>query len=97
MADVFLQAARATAEQILHDRGLQHLSVRLYGKQLTIYSGTPGDAENRARLTQLRPGHYRLDMAGRGGRWESAPYEGTLRELLAQLIDEFGFVLVPWS
>jgi hypothetical protein len=97
MADVLLQTARATAEQILHDRGLQHLSVRVYGKQLTIYSGTPADPDNRARLTQLRPSHYRLDMAGRGGRWEPTPYHGTLRELLAQLIDEFGFVLVPWS
>lgn len=97
MADVLLQTARTTAEQILHDRGLQHLSVRVYGKQLTIYSGVPGDAENRARLTQLRPRQYRLDMAGHSGRWEPTPYHGTLRELLAQLIDEFGFVLVPWS
>lgn len=97
MVDAFLQAARATTEQVLHDRGLEHLRVRVYGNKLIIYSGTPAAAENRARFTQLRPGHYRLDMAGRGGRWESTPYEGTLRELLAQLIDEFGFVLVPWS
>ncbi len=68
-----------------------------------LYLEPPTDAvvlcvdENRARLTQLRPGHYRLDMAGHGGRWESTPYEGTLRELLAQFADEFGFVLVPRS
>jgi hypothetical protein len=97
MADVLLQTARTTAEQILHDRGLQHLSVRLYGTKLVIYSGAPADAENRARLTHLRPGHYRLDMAGHRGRWEPTPYYGTWRELLTQLIDQFGFVLVPWS
>lgn len=54
MADVFLQAVRTNAEQMLHARGLEHLSVRVYGKHLIIYSGAPGDAENRARLTQLR-------------------------------------------
>jgi hypothetical protein len=97
MADVSLQAARATAEQILHARGMAHLSVRVYGKHLTIYSGTPGDAEHRARLAQLTRDRYRLDMAGRGGRWESTPYTGALRELLDQLINQFGFVLAPWS
>lgn len=96
MADVFLRAAGTRAEQKLHDRGLEHLHVRVYGKHLIIHSGTPDDPENRARLTQLGSDRYRLDMAARS-RWETTPYMGTMVELLAQLIDDFGFLLVPWS
>lgn len=96
MADVFLQAAGDRVQQMLHDRGLAHLRVRVYGKHLIIHSGTPADRENRARLTQLGSDRYRLDMAARG-RWETTPYIGTLREILTQLMDDFGFVLVPWS
>jgi hypothetical protein len=35
-------------------------------------------------------------MADHRGRWEPTPFLGTWRELLMQLIDDFGFVLVPW-
>lgn len=96
MADVYLQIDGASAEQMLHDRGLQHLHVRVYGKHLNIYSGPKDDPENRARLTQLSSTRYRLDMAGRRGRWEPTPYLGTCDELLTQLIDQFGFLLSPW-
>ncbi len=96
MPDVFLQAAGSAAERALQDQGLTHLHVRTWGKYLIIYSGDPAEAENRARLTQLRRDHYRLDMAGRGGRWETTPYIGTMSDLLATLTGDFGFVLVPW-
>lgn len=97
MPDVVLQAAGATAERILHERGLDHLRVRVYGKHLIIHSGAPQDGENRARLTLLGAGHYRLDMADHRGRWEQTPFVGPLLDLLTQLIDDFGFVLVPWE
>lgn len=96
MPDVFLQAAGSAAERALHEQDLTHLHVRAWGKHLIIYSGEPGEWENRARLPQLRSDRYRLDMAGRGGRWETTPYIGTLSELLATLTNDFGFVLVPW-
>lgn len=96
MADEFLRSAALRTEQMLHDRGLQHLHVRVYGNHLIIYSGDPGEREHRARLTELRRDHYRLDMAGRGGRWEYTPFIGTRDELLTQLTDQFGFVLAPW-
>ena len=95
MADFPLVAASDTARRMLHDRGLTHLRVRVYGKHVIIHSGEPADRENRARLTQVGATRFRLDMAVRD-RWESTPYLGTTRELLTQLIDEFGFVLAPW-
>ena len=97
MPDGILQAVGAEAETILHQRGLGHLHVRVYGKHIIVHSGAAQDGENRARFTMLGPGRYRLDMADHRGRWEQTPFEGPLRDLLAQLIDQFGFVLVPWE
>ncbi len=95
MADLRLLAASDTVSRMLRDRGLTHLRVRVYGKHLIIHSGEPADRENRARLTQVGASRFRLDMAT-GDRWESTPYLGTTKELLSQLMDEFGFALAPW-
>lgn len=96
MADEFLRSAALGTEQLLHDRGLGNLHVRVYGNHLILYSGDPSDREQRVRLTELRRDHYRLDIAGRGGRWESTPFIGSRDELFAQLTDQFAFLLAPW-
>lgn len=93
MPDPRLSAAGDAVEKRLHDRGLAHWSVRVYGGHIIIH---PADHENRARLTELRSDHDRLDMAARN-RWEPTPYVGTWQDLLTHLIDESGFLLVPWS
>ena len=96
MADVYAKTAGDSVERVLHERGLGHLHVRGFGKHVIIHSGAPGVGENRARLTQVTSQRFRLDMADHRGRWEPTPFLGTWRELLMQLIDDFGFVLVPW-
>jgi len=96
MADEYLQTTGQSVEPMLHEQGLGHLHVRVYGKHIIIYSGERGDGENRARLTQVASQHFRLDMAGHRGRWEQTPFFGTWPELLTQLVRDFGFTLIPW-
>lgn len=96
MADVYLTTTADGVERVLHERGLGHLHVRVYGKHVIIHSGEPGDGENRARLTRLNAQHFQLGMADHRGRWEQTPFVGTWRDLLTQLVDDFGFTLVPW-
>ena len=51
MADLFVQTAAHGVERVLHERGLDHLHARAYGKHVINHSGAAGDGENRARLT----------------------------------------------
>lgn len=96
MQDEYLKTTADGVERVLRDRGLGHLHVRVYGKHVILHSGEPGDGENRARLTRLNLQHFRLDMVDHRGRWEPTPFMGTWPDLLTQLIDDFGFTLVPW-
>lgn len=51
MADEFLRSPALRTERLLHDRGLQHLHVGVYGKHLIIYSGAQVIA-NRASASR---------------------------------------------
>ncbi len=93
MADAWLEAAKITAERELHEKGFLHLHARLYGQHLVIYSEAGDERDNRARLTQTRRDVFRMGMANHHGRWEPAPFTGTLSEMLTVLMEQFGFIL----
>lgn len=69
MADGFLRSVALRTEQPLHDRGVAHLHVRVYGTHPILCSGDLGDREQRVRLAELRHDPCRLDIVGRGDRW----------------------------
>ena len=76
----------------LHARGLDHLRVRKRGAVLTIESGPDEQPWPHARLKRDTVHLWTLDMAVRGGRWETTPFRGTMDELVAILVDDF-----PWT
>jgi len=96
MADVFMAAAQSTIENELHKKGYSHLKVRIYGKNLVIYSEDNGDKYNRARLTRHNSQTYQIGMADHRGKWEQTPFVGTLSEMLAMLTEQFSFALAKW-
>ncbi len=69
-------------QQLLADRGLQHLRVVKRGKALIIESGPPADPDPEARLTSLAPRSWRLDLPHHAGRWEQTPFVGDMAELI---------------
>ena len=65
---------------LLADQGLTHLSVTKRGNALTVVSGP--DAHPEIRITASDGDSWRLEVADHRGRWEAAPFEGDLAELV---------------
>ena len=82
-------------EELLHDRGATHLRVRKRGALLTIVSGAEDDPWPHARLRRETVHLWRLEVAVRGGRWESTPFRATMDELVDTLVDQFPWTIAP--
>ncbi len=81
-------------EELLHERGLEHLRVRRRGARLTIESSPSGGAADKhARLTALPRQEWALEFADHRGNWTPTPFVGELRELVATLVEQFPWVL----
>ena len=81
-------------EELLHDRGLEHLRVRRRGARLTIVSpSSGGTADKHARLTALPRQEWALEFADHRGNWTPTPFVGELRDLVATMVEQFPWVL----
>lgn len=69
-------------QKVLADRGLDHLRVVKRGKALILESGPAGDGDPEARLSNLSPRTWRLDLRHHTGRWEETPFVGDIAELI---------------
>ena len=96
MAENQLKSTSMEIESYIHQRGLTHLHVMVHGKHIIIYSTYDGEKEPRARLSQIRPGVFRLSMADHRGQWEATPYIGTTDKLLEMILEEFSFTLIDF-
>lgn len=84
-----------TQRQLAEYEGLSHLRVRARGAVLTIESGPENDPHAHARLRRETVSLWSLDMAGRGGRWESTGLRDLRPTLVTALVEQFGWVLTP--
>lgn len=92
------KAEKAQAEQLtrlLHNGGATHLRVRNRAALLTIESGPEHDPWPHARLRRDTVHLWTLEMAVRGGRWETTPFRGLMTELVEMLLHDFGWTLSP--
>lgn len=91
------QVANATDRDkirtLLEARGLRHLNVLSRGSHLVLYSEEDGQKVSRARFSRIGERMYQLGLADHRGRWEMTPFTGTISELFALLVDQFGFIL----
>lgn len=84
--------ADATTAQ-LHERGLRHLRVRKHGAALIIESGPADDAYKHARVVRDSSTLWTMEIADHRGRWGPTGMRATRQELVAALMDDFGWVL----
>jgi hypothetical protein len=96
VTDIFLETDQSTIENELHKKGFYHLSVRIHGKNLVIYSEEEGEKINRARLTRINSQTYQIGIADHRGKWERTPFLGTLSEMLTMLTEQISFALAKW-
>lgn len=85
----------STERQLHQYEGLGHLRVRARGETLTIESGPEQDPVRHARLRRETVHLWRMDLAGRSGRWEATPLRDTTENLITALVEQFGWVLTP--
>ena len=83
----------SSALHFLHGRGLTHLRVRHRGDLLTIESGGEADPIRHARLRHVTVHYWTLEVATHTGRWEPTPIRDTMDNVLAILVDSFGWTL----
>lgn len=77
----------------MHERDATHLRARTYGASIIVESGPHDDALRHLRLRRDTVHLWRLDIAGRGGRWESTPLRGNIESLLDAVTEDFPWVL----
>jgi hypothetical protein len=82
-------------EDELRGRGLGHLRVKKHGDSLLVQSGEPDDPYNHFKLTALPRQQWRVSMGTRGKVWEPTPFQGTLKEVVALVIDTFPWMVEP--
>lgn len=85
----------AHVERFLRDRGLRHLRARHRADLVIIESGPRKDPSPHARLRRVAVHLWQLELATHTGRWEPTPFRGLLEQLLAMLIEQFGWTLQP--
>ncbi|MFC5530671.1 hypothetical protein [Cohnella yongneupensis] len=93
-----LHLAHMLIQNSLHARSLTHLSVKIQGSSLYIYSlDKQQDESCRAALTMFAGNLFMLSVANPKGQWQPVPYFGQPSELLSVLTNKFAFALSRWS
>jgi hypothetical protein len=93
IAATFPDLDKQYVEDTLQKKGLTHLKVSRRGASIAVYSDDEdGGKDKRCRFTYVKTGLYILNMANSSGKWEPTPFEGTLREMLDMIIEQF-----PWT
>ena len=75
--------------------GLAHLRVRKHGPLVILESGPEHAPYAHARLRRVSTQWWTLEMPTQSGRWEKTPFRAPRREVLAMLVDTFGWTLQP--
>ena len=79
-------------EALLHEHDATHVRARKYGAAVIVESGPDDDPVRHVRLRRDTVHLWRLDIAGRGGRWESTPTRGNIESLVSAVVEKF-----PWT
>jgi hypothetical protein len=82
-------------QEHLTEHELTHLRVRRHADLVIIESGPKKDAIKHARLRRVARHIWRIEMASPAGDWEPTPYRDQLKNLLALLTGQLGWVLAP--
>lgn len=85
-----------TVDRELKSKGYNYLKTVARGSNIIIYTEENGEKVNRFRLTKIKADTFLLGMADSRGRWEPTPYEGSIKELISMIIEQFPWVLVKW-
>ena len=82
-------------ERLLHEHGADHVRARTYGASVIVESGSRDEPLRHLRLRRETVHLWRLDIAGRRGRWESTPLRGNLESPITAVTRDFAWVLTP--
>lgn len=85
--------AEAVQQSLRRFPELAHLRARRRAALVTIESGPEDDPFPHARLRRIASNHWRLEMPTFSGRWETTPFQGSLDDVLALLVEDFGWTL----
>lgn len=80
-------------EDDLKARGLTHLHVKAHGKSLLVQSLRGDERENHFKLSLLPRQQWRVEIGSSAGRWERTPFEGSLKEVVALVAENFPWVI----
>jgi hypothetical protein len=86
-----------SVEAFIERENLSHLTIRKRGDTVTLVEGPPTDRVAIARFRRITKQWWTLEIATHTGRWEPAPVQGVLHEVLDKLVAEFPWVLAPRS
>ncbi len=78
-----------------HDQS--HLRARHRADMVTIESGPGDDVIPHARLKRVGVHLWILQIADHRGRWESTPVRSTIEASITALVEDFGWVLMPFD
>jgi hypothetical protein len=79
----------------LHRRGLVHLRASTRHPHVVIDKGTDDDPWPCARLRRDTVHLWILEIADGHGRWCPTGMRGLMDDLLAVLVDQFGWIVAP--
>jgi hypothetical protein len=80
-------------ENLLHERGFQHLRARKHGAAVVVESGPAKDAVKHFRVRRDTVHYWVLDIANHQGRWQRTPFRGLLDEMITLVPETFPWVL----
>jgi hypothetical protein len=80
------------AIRLLHKRRLKHLRAQRRGDLITLVSGDDADPFAHARVRRVGARRWRLEMPS-NSRWQPTPFEAELDDIVATLVDAFGWTL----
>jgi len=81
------------AEDFLKRQQLRHVCAKRRADTLTLLTGPADDPWPRARFRIVTKQRWTVEMADRAGRWEKTPFQGSLKQLLALLVEPFPWIL----
>jgi len=85
----------AGAQRLLSILGYPHLRARLLRGTVLVESGPADDPHIHFRLSPLSHGAWRLDVPSASGRWQRTPVYGPRGNVIAELHQDFFWLLAP--
>ena len=71
----------------------QHLKCEKRGGNISVFSMDDYGRWNRCRFAQISRSRYSLDMSNRSGKWDPTFIEGTAKELMEMVAEQFPWIL----